>query len=184
MPDSNPIDLPEDWDYAEIAGVETPGLCKVTGCRRLHKWDKKTGPGTSGSVKTYRGKDDKPFTVTLKLWEREHFDAWNELRALIEPSGNKQALDFYHPTADDCGIKAIIVEEIGGVEHKGAGLFEVEISVSEYRPPAKGNASGTPNGSKANAGAGGVGKAGEKAPTAMTEQEKEIQRLLKIAKEP
>lgn len=177
---SNPIDDPELWHTATIAGRDTPGLATVTGAKRPRKWDEKEGPGASGASLTYRGDRLVAPTLTLKLWEPEHFDEWEDLHAYLKPLVKGKAVDFFHPSVEDLDVRSVVIEEIGQREmiEGSGGAATVAITLKEFRPPPKANATGSPNGSKNGSGKGGG------TTTAQSEQEKEIARLLEEAKKP
>lgn len=182
---ANPIDFPEVWDAIIIGGRASPGVCTVEGSARNFKWDEKEGPGAAGATHTYRGDRPSHFKVKIKLWLAEHFDDWDSFREALRPDPKKgiKALDVLHPALEDNGIRAVVVESIGEVKHEGGGLYAVELGLVEYRPPPKANASGTPKGASSSSKGGSDGK-GTAPPSAKTEQEKEIERLLGIARQP
>ena len=186
---ANPFLLPEDpfdnpFDTVVIGGEYMPGLASVGKPKRTFKWDKKEGPGTQGDSLTYRGSRLVDFVVDLTFWEAEQVDEWDAKSGGLEPDPkNIRALDIVHPTLERLKVRSIVVVEITELFHKGKGEWGVQIGVNEYKPPPKANASGTPKGSASSSGKDGAGAAA-KAPTAKSEQEKEIDRLLKLAKEP
>jgi hypothetical protein len=183
---ANPLRLPEAWDFVILGGDLLPGLAKIEGARRPFKWDEKEGAGTIGASLTYRGERLVPSAIVLQFWLEEQIDEWDSVRPRLKPDArNVKALDIVHPSLEDLEVRSVVVDEIGALEHKGGGLFEVRISVKEYKPPPKANASGSPSGSssssKSKGGAAGTGNA---PPSAKTEQEKEIERLLAEARKP
>lgn len=181
---ANPFRVPEAFDTVVVAGEYLPGLAKVAKVKRTFKWDKKEGPGTQGDSITYRGSRLVDFVIELSLWEEEQIDEWDAKRPMLEPDArNVRALDVVHPVLERQKIRSIVVAEIVELDHQGGGLWTVQIGVNEYKPPPKANATGSPNGSKSSSGKDGSGAAAA-APAARTEQEKEIERLLAIARQP
>lgn len=180
---ANPFRTPEAFDTLALAGDYLPGLVRVGAVKRVFKWDKKEGPGTQGDTITYRGTRLVDFVIDLTMWLEEQIDEWDAARPRLEPDPRSvKALDVTHPVLDRQKVRSIVVAEIVELVHKGGGEFNVQIGVNEYKPPGKANATGSPSGSKSS-GAGGGGTA-NKPPNAKTAQEEEIERLLKLAREP
>lgn len=180
MDGANPLDDAEIFDHIVIAGTTSPGVATVTGASRAYDWDVKKGKGSSGATVTFQGEPPAKFKVSLKLWRPEHFGAWDKLREILKTAqkGKKvEALDVVHPYLADLDVHAVVVETIGQLEHAGKGLFTVEISLLEYKPPKK-VGGGTPKTYKA---AAWVHANPE---PAMSAQDKEILELLKKAMEP
>lgn len=176
---ANPFRVPEAFDVVALGGEYLPGLARVAKVKRTFKWDKKEGPGTQGDSLTYRGSRLVDFVIDLTLWEEEQIDEWDVKRPALEPDPRKiKALDIVHPVLERQKVRSVVVAEITELDHKGGGEWNVQIGVNEYKPPPKANASGTPNGS------GSSKKGGDAPPTALSEQEKEIARLLEEAKKP
>ena len=148
----DPITDPGSWDYALIAGVATPGLIPQGGLvfPRTHKWDVKVGKGTDGATQTYVGKPPAEGKLTIQLWTAEHFAAWDAFSALLLTyDATKQTptpATIYHPSLVPLRISAVVVKEIGNVQHVGHGLYEVKVELLEYTPPPKSSAVSTPTG--------------------------------------
>lgn len=175
---ANPFRVPEAFDTCALAGEFLPGLAKVGAVKRAFKWDKKEAPGTQGDHITYRGSRLVDFVIELTMWEEEQIDEWDLKRPLFEPDAKKiQALDVEHPVLERQKVRSVVVAEIVELEHKGGGLWVVQLGVNEYKPPPKAPATGNPKGSTNKT----PTPAGETAPSA---QEQEIARLLAEAKKP
>ena len=177
---ANPLLVPEAFDTVIVAGDYLPGLANVGKVKRTFKWDKKEAPGTAGDSITYRGIRIVDFVIELTFWESEQIDEWDAKRPGLEPvTGAIKALDVVHPVLERQKVRSVVVEEIVELYPADAGAWKVQIGVTEYKPPPKANASGSPSGSKNSS-----GKGSSAAPTAQSEQEKEIARLLEEAKKP
>lgn len=152
----NPIVLPENWDSFVAFGMESPGICQITGAARKSGWDVKKSKGAKGAVITYTQDEVAKFSAKLLMWLPEHFEAWDVFRPKLafDPVKNKQStsFDIYHPALSDLGIKSVVVEEVSQITPEGDGLFSVTISFIEYLPPPKVNAVKTPAGSSGNSG--------------------------------
>jgi hypothetical protein len=184
--EANPLDLPLQWDFVFVGGVPSPGKAEVSGAGRPYKWDEKDGPGTQGANLTYRGSRNSHFKITLTFWRAEHFAEWDQWQRLLEYDSTKKkvtAVDCYHPSLADRGIKSIVTENIGAVEKVGPTLWQVVISVSEYSPP-KTSPTTTPSSSSANQTHFTESGAGSPATNAQDAQQQEIAKLLAIAQQP
>lgn len=155
MEGANPNVFPALYDVVIVGGIVSPGVAKLSGFARAYEWDVKKGKGSAGATITAQGEAPAKGTITLSLWEsglgpngRDHFAEWDTLRQLLaQPSGKTvTAHDVFHPYLQDIGVTSIVVEELGSLEPKGGGLFDVSIKVLEYKPPKK--TGGTPAASK------------------------------------
>ncbi len=177
---ANPISDPELWHHATIAGRDTPGVCTVTGIDRERKFDEKDGPGASGAVITFRGSKLVEPVLKLRLFDADSYDAYNELALYLQTYANKgTAVDFWHASVDGLDIRSVVITSIGAPVSvkEGDALFEVTIKLKEFRPPPKTNATNTPNGARQ-----GQGKGTTAQPIALTEREREAQRLFEEAR--
>ena len=135
-----PHDLPLAYDTLIIGGVYTPGVAVVEKLSRAYKWDIKEGKGSNGGVTTFQGASIPKFSVTIKLWEPEHFTDWEDLCAMLRRSieGTKvKALNISHPFLQQLDVNAVTVETIGQPTRAKEGdvLHTVTIDFLEYRPP-------------------------------------------------
>lgn len=179
---ANPFRVPEAFDVIALSGEYMPGLANVGRVKRVSKWDKKEAPGTAGDSITYRGKRLVDFVIQLTMWEEEQIDEWDDKQKLLEVDG--KAHDVVHPILDRLKVRSVVIAELPGLFHEGGGLWTVQIGVNEFKPPSKGgNSTVTPKGSANSTGKDGPGAAA-KPTTAKSAQEEEIERLLKLAKEP
>jgi hypothetical protein len=159
----NPIEHPEFWDFAVIAGIQTPGLAGVSGFNRPWKWDVKDARGSAGATETFQGGPPSKGKLTLRFWTAEQIDEWYTLQAslMYEPGKRDAApVRFLHPATFSLGIDKVVIEVIGQIERKGGGLYEVVLDLLEFRPPPKKDVSSTPK--KGSAGTAS-GKPGEPA---------------------
>ncbi len=177
---ANPIADPELWHYATIAGRDTPGVCTVTGIDRERKFDEKDGPGASGAVLTFRGNKLVEPIVKIRLFEEEDYDAYSDLASYLQTYANKgTAVDFWHASLDGMDVRSVVITSIGAplAVKEGDALFEATIKLKEFRPAPKTNATNTPGGARQ-----GQGKGTTAQPTALTEREREAQRLFEEAR--
>ena len=150
----NPLEYPQAWDVIMIGGVVSPGICKVSGIKRINEWDIKKGKGSQGATITFVQKPPAKFSVQIFLWRPQDFTDWDNFRPFLKYDPTKkevQAIDIWHPALADVDISSVVTESIGGVTHEGAQLYSVTIEFLEYFPPPKTSSVGNPTGSKQNA---------------------------------
>lgn len=144
----NPIDDPELFDVVELGGVESPGVCKISGHDTKVNWDVKEGSGQSGATTTLKSIPPREITLTIYMADDEDFDDWPAFRDEVTStiSGPKpKAKDVYHPDLASQGITSVCQGSMGGIVHDGKGGRTVVIKLLEYKPPKP--KSGTPAGS-------------------------------------
>lgn len=149
--DLDPINNPEAWDKITIGGVLSPGICKVSGFKRKHDFDRKKGKGASGETLTFVQKPAAEGSIKFLLFESIHFLEWQKFRDALKYDPTKRAVspvDIYYPALDDLGIKAVVTSSIGMVEPEGKGLYSITVEFIEYNPPPPVSAVSTPKGSK------------------------------------
>ena len=202
----NFVTQPEAFDFIFIAGVQNPGICKLTHVRK-HEWDKRKSKGSTGGTVTFTGNPLLEFSVEYYLWLPEHFDAWPGFASMQRKSlkipasggpvtGNIRqvsagagtiatpattqpvAMDVYYPTLAEVNVLRCIVEEEGGLVPDGKGAARYTWKYAEYNPPVL--SGGTANASKDGMGGMPPGKPAED--TAATAADKMLAALLAKAK--
>lgn len=137
-PSENPIDNPSAYDFIEIAGMKTPGLCKLTGCDRAYDWKVNAAHGSDGASTTLTGVGVIQPSFELTLWEPEHFVAWETLERILYDSirGDKaKALSAHHPEMARKGFGALSIKKVGQLIPKPGGVSTVKVDVLEFKPP-------------------------------------------------
>jgi len=156
----NPIDNPGAWDVVVIAGQQSPGICELGDVKRAHEWDVKKGKGSLAATTTFVGRPPAKFTITFRLWQSDHFAAWDDFVLLLQYNPTKKAVaavDIYHPALAFAGIHSVVTESIGAPHHEGDGMYTIAIEFLEYFPAPKVSAVSTPTTSTTNSGdSGGV----------------------------
>lgn len=192
----NPNDGPGLWDVLFVNGVASPGIVDMDGFDLEPKWDEKDGPGIEGASNTYRGNKLSKGTIKLRIGMspdatgRSIAEQWEALPGWLDQwkfdptKGQGEAADVVHPMllAGDPPITSLVAEAIGKPKRlrDGDSLYEITIKATEFRPPAKKNATKTPN----SAATGAVGQtigAGIKPPTAEDANSQKIDQLLEKA---
>lgn len=157
----SPWQNPEIWDVVQIGGEGgsiSPGIVKISAAKRHNEWDVKRGKGAKGAQYTYNGYEPARFTMTFTFWNDpavndpngpDHYNDWIAFIAQLNYDPTKstvQAVDIYHPSLDDIGISAVIIEDIGQWEETEPTKYEAVIACIEYAPAPATNASASPAG--------------------------------------
>jgi hypothetical protein len=189
----SPIQNPGAWDVIVIGGVASPGVCYLSGFKRLHEFDKKKGKGTQGATLTFTQKPPVEGTVKFLLGYQtttgtvDHFDAWGSFVKLLKYDPTRksvQAIDIYHPALAFIDVVSCVCTEIEAPQIEGdpgQQLYTITIKLCEYNPPKKKSAVGTPTTAISNSASGVAGAAADPVQDA---QQKEIAALLAQAAAP
>jgi hypothetical protein len=132
----NPITEPVD--YVLLADQRSPGLAELQKASSPRRWDERRGYGLSGARVVYRGIALSHFTLLLRLYTVEDWDAWHEWKALVQRAPDQtrpRALDFSHPITDELGIRSVVVENVLQPVQTADGEWTIEIGLIEYRTP-------------------------------------------------
>lgn len=144
-----------EWDVVTIGGAVCPGHCEIRGFERNHGWDKKTGKGSLGTTVTFKNKPAVEGSIMFYLYTGLHFQLWESFRPrfLYDPTKRSvSAIDIFHPSLADLGIKSVVTESIAPIRHMGENLYGCEVKLIEYIPPPKLDATATPAGSSSGQG--------------------------------
>lgn len=141
MSNLNPITQPRD--YVLMAGKKTPGITDIIGAGSIREWDKRKGYGNSGAFSVFIGRDLSTFTIRLRLYTVEHWEAWHAFRPLIErmpkrrmgAGKNSGAIDVWHPHLEAVDIRAVAITKLSIPEQTADGEWTINIEVIEYRMP-------------------------------------------------
>jgi hypothetical protein len=160
----SPILYPQAYDVIQVGTVVSPGVCYLSGFKRVHEFDKKKGKGTQGATLTFVQKPPMEGTVKFLLGYTpasgvpvDMFAEWGPFAAQLKYDPTKktvQAVDVYHPSLAFLDATSFVCTEIGGLEIEGEPghqLYSITIKLCEYNPPAKKSAVGTPTTAIANA---------------------------------
>lgn len=185
--DINPIDHPEVYDVVRIGGVTSPGVIKpggITGFKREHEWDIKTGKGTQGASLSYVQRPPSQGSITFTLVDRIHFEQWEDFRPQFKydpTKTNPQAVEIFHPVLADLDIHSVVANSISQLENDGVGEWHCTVDFTEYFPPPKKSAVATPTTSKTDT---NPQTAANQQPDVQDAQQAEIARLLDQASQP
>lgn len=125
-------------NYVLVNGMRSPGRATLTGVKVPYAWDIQESYGREGATATFKGRGIAKFTLTIAMWEREHFGVWPVFAALLEPPKPPRpplVVEMHHPLLAAADIRAVSVESIGQPERQPNGLWIATINLFEYRPP-------------------------------------------------
>ncbi len=153
---SNPLDSPTDFNTIVVAAISFGPYGVMQGKfefleheGRIFKWDVKDAPGVQGATITHRGSRPATFKGKFSFWTSKQIDDFylNIIPLfLLDPSKRTvKPVDVMHPALSALDIYAVVAQNIGVLEHDGGGLYSVTISMLEYAPAKKKNATSTPN---------------------------------------
>jgi hypothetical protein len=141
----SPISNANDWMYALIAGIPTPGTIPARGgfkgFKRETGWDVKKGKGTQGAYLTLTTLPPAEGTITFQLLTDADFAQWDALvtgALSISPAKQKaNGLTIYHPRFASIGLVAVVVKDYEPPDHVGKGLYLASVELIEWsKPPA------------------------------------------------
>jgi hypothetical protein len=184
----DPLRNPDAYDTFVLAGVRSPGLCKISGAGSPRSWDEQKGKGNVGASISFNGLGLAKFKIRIFLWTTKHFDEWTNFATILKPPINGQpahALDIEHPILDEphLQIRSIVIEDVSQLDEEGdTGKFFYDLDCKAFRKP-KPAQTGVLKGSKAK----GESAKEEKQPKPLTARQEQIKyfedKLDKIKKE-
>ena len=154
---TNPVDNPEAYDVLVLAGLESPGICKLTVPTRETGWDQQQGKDGSAGESVQNGTKGLEIQCEFYLWKDpatgiDHFAEWDSFVLLLKEPTKKnspKALDIYHPSLENKGISSVVVKSWSNPQPDGVGGGTAKVVFLEYLPSKPKGAGGKPKGSKA-----------------------------------
>jgi hypothetical protein len=174
----DPLRNPEAYDTFKLAGVQSPGLCKISGAGSPRSWDEQKGKGNEGASISFNGLGLAKFKVRVFLWTTKHFDDWINFATILKPPVNGQpakALDIEHPILAEphLQIRSVVIEDVSQLDEEGdTGKFYYDIDCKAFRKP-KPAQTGVLKGSKAK----GESEKEQKQPKPLTARQEQIKQL-------
>jgi hypothetical protein len=138
------------WDTAYLNGVQVPGYVRCEGDGPGRKIDVKSGPGVDGASETQQGAEPAKFTMTVRMWTKAQWDAWQALADTISPRLGKtpaKPVDIAHPNPNAQDVKSVLVEKISLVKVTGQ-VGELTVRLLQWTKPVPSKVT-TPKGSGA-----------------------------------
>jgi hypothetical protein len=139
---NDPLNNPQSWDTVLIAGMQSPGICKLEGFDRDNGWQEKKGKGSLGATLTYVQAPPTKGKIIFILWNAAQFLAWQNFRPFFKynpkaGTPDRQAVTIYHPALDDVDLNHVVCKKISPVRHMGKGRYHIVVELIEYRPTPK-----------------------------------------------
>lgn len=151
-PTLDPIKNSNLWHAFTLKGISSPGTIPkggVKGFKRKIGWDEKKGKGTQGATLTLTSQPPAKGSFTLQLFTPQDFTDWDTFVTSvlsINPAQQQATgLAIYYPGLSAVGLTNVVVEEYSAPEHKGKGLYEVEVHLIEWQQPPPVNVTSTPD---------------------------------------
>lgn len=140
----DPLTSPAAWDELTLGGVRFTGGFEFSGDVLVRKLDRRHAAGRDGARIRDRGYDLAKIRLTLRCWEREHFDELEAIVRLLFPRSadttRRAAYSLPHPALALAGIAEVYAERMSTLTQSSPTLWTTEIDLVEYRPPAQGAA--------------------------------------------
>lgn len=156
----NPYRNADGWDVLILAGLESPGICKLTVPSRETGWDQQQGKDGAPGESVQNGTKGAEIQCEFYLWEDpanpdlDMFAEWETFRETIlklpVKKAQPKALDIYHPALEGKNITSVVVKSWGNPQPDGLGGGTAKVVFLEYLPSKPKGAGGKPKGSKAN----------------------------------
>lgn len=146
---ASPIADPRPWDEPKIAGVKWTGGFKLSGDLLKRKLDSRHAAGRDGARIRDRGYDLAELTLTLTLFETEHFTQLAQIVGSLFPrsseTSRRLAWPVVHPALAFAGVTEVYGKTLGAIEGPDEkGVYTIAVEVVEYRPEAQRTAAHRP----------------------------------------
>lgn len=136
----NPYDFPDLWGRAIIGGQYVPGIIEnIEGVDKPERWIVQQGMTVSNAFTIWRGQKlaEHP-KITVRLINREQFNAAIAFRDLLRPKGGRRPPVYYISNGffNWSGITRVSVQNIGYPSPVGYGLsWRWVIELIEFNKP-------------------------------------------------
>lgn len=134
------------WHTLYLADSIFLGKCEVD-ATISRKIESKSAAGSDGARIRDKGYEPGKVTLTLTLWEREHFTSLQGILPLINPRTHPAArvpFSIVHPQCAILGITDVYVEKLGTLKPSGDGLWTMSIECVEFTTPTRRNVTRVP----------------------------------------
>ena len=153
----HPLESPEDTVL--LAGREVPGLVEIKGLSAPRDWDERRSYGMIGARLRYLGQKLSRFTLVVRLYTEEHWDAWRDFSELVRrlppPDGRlvsstatipqlmralygrANPLRIRHSLLEEYRVRQVVVEDVTQPSVDEAGVWTIEIKLIQYEKPLR-----------------------------------------------
>jgi hypothetical protein len=128
------------WDRVEIGGVEFAETQVDVEGDFGNDWDVKKSPGADGAPATNKGYEPCRPKLTWLLYLWDHFDAYVELLAKVQPRPGKTAppeIEVVHPQLQLVGKVKFRIVKIHTLKKVGPQMMQAQFDLLEYFPTPK-----------------------------------------------
>ncbi|XXY23365.1 hypothetical protein WME88_27515 [Sorangium sp. So ce216] len=132
----SPIENPSAWNSITIDGIDTPGVCELSGGVRRTKIDQQVSPMQAGSFSVTRGLELVQVDYKVRVWTTEQF---NELQALAgrlasaQESRPPRQLRLVDIAVAHLKMKGAEVAWLGPIENPKPGRWTLGFGFLEWR---------------------------------------------------
>ena len=148
----DPTLVQNSWLFFTLCGWKSPGTIAVGGVRGFRRrtgWEKRRGKGSKGADLVRVTAPPCEGSILLNLSTEQDLKDWdnfveNVLTVDVPTNDSGQALEglpIYYPAFSSVGLNTVIVEDYSPPEHRGKGLYQVEIRLCEWQAPPPQNIS-------------------------------------------
>lgn len=178
-----PGQFPRIYDKVIAAGIESPGIARVSEVAREYVWDLKQAPGAAGENMTFKGLKNVQFSMEFHLLGDHQLLAWNIWGNLWDFQPTKtapQPINVFHPLLADRGVQFVSPSKLYAPKQArpGDNLWIAKIEAIEWKPPPKANVAKSPNSAKS-----GSSESASGGPPAETARQREIRQLVQEFKD-
>lgn len=128
------------WNEIALGGVVLPGLANVS-VRVGNELDKKKPKGKTGAAVTFQGRNAATVRITLRFWDEEEFQTFQELKPSFWPDAAKEQglpVEIVHPRTRLWGIRAIYIDSIDDTQpDDGGDLYTIKMECTQWLPETK-----------------------------------------------
>ncbi|XXX73877.1 hypothetical protein WMF30_40145 [Sorangium sp. So ce134] len=132
----SPIENPSAWNSITIDGIDTPGICELSGGVRRTKIDQQVSPMQAGSFSVTRGLELVQVDYKVRVWTTEQF---NELQALAarlaaaQESRPPRQLRLVDIAVAHLKMKGAEVAWLGPIENPKPGRWTLGFGFLEWK---------------------------------------------------
>lgn len=133
-------DLEPTQDFIRLAGIRSPGVCRIHNFSRERKIDARdNGYGYEGGSTVYIGSKLATFSVDFTLWHDGQWISWEGFREVLEPPKLpiSLGLGIDHPILALVGVHEVIVKHVGAFEQDDLGGWTCTVDFIEFKPRKK-----------------------------------------------
>ncbi len=132
----SPIDNSAAWDSITIDGIDTPGVCALSGGVRRTKIDQQVSPMQSGSFSVTRGLELVSVDYKVRVWTTKQFKELQALAARLataQESRPPRQLRLVDVSVAHLKMKGAEVSWLGPIENPKPGTWTLGFGFLEWK---------------------------------------------------